>query len=199
MRRTLAGLMVSVFMFSVMAHAVGFVAAEETTILPGGSFVKTVTLNADMTISYSWSSNIALDFELRNQANDVLKSTSGTLFGFDLYTVDKGGVYTLEWTNPSSSGASLTCEVDISSNMSIGFLDDLGDAVVLALLIVLAVIVIVVVVVVLLVVRGKKQRPQPVAGPGAGVVPPIGDNCAVCGMPVNSSMAFCAKCGAKLR
>lgn len=197
MRRVLASLMMLVVMLAATGLASVPAAALDATIPSGHALTVTITVSADATISYSWTSDGTLSFELRDQAANVLRSSSGT-FGTGLYTVDNGGVYSLVWTNLGASSVDIDYNVE-ALDIGGGFFDDLGDAIVLGMLIVLAVIVIIVVVVVLVVVKGKKKQPQPAPGLGAGVVPPMGNNCAVCGSPLDPSMAFCAKCGAKLR
>jgi len=185
----------------LMAAAVGFAAspaaAVDVTIPPGNALTVTITVSADSTISYTWTSDGTLTFVLRDQAMNTLKTWSGTSWT-GLYTVESGGVYTLVWTNMNSIAVDIDYTVE-ATDIGAGFFEDLGDALVLGLLIVLAVIVIIVVLVVLVVLKGKKKEPQPMVGTGAGVVPPMGNNCGVCGTPIDPSMAFCAKCGAKLR
>jgi hypothetical protein len=198
MRRVLVGLMALVVMSAAIGLASVPAAALTATIPAGNALTVTITVGADATISYSWTSDGGtLSFELRDQAANVLRSSSGT-YGTGLYTVDHGGVYSLVWTNSNTAAVTINYNVD-ALDIGGGFFDDLGDAIVLGMIIVLAVIVIIVVVVVLVVVKGKKKQPQPATGPGAGVVPPMGNNCSVCGSPLDPSMAFCAKCGAKLR
>lgn len=197
MRRIIASLILLVLMFAAVGLCAGPAAATSETIPAFGSLPIPLTVSADTTISYSWTADGTLQFVLRDQAMNDLRTYSGPSGG-GLYTVDTGGVYTLIWTNPNAVAVDIEYTVDV---IDIGgsFFDDLGDAIVLGMLIVLAVIVIIVVVVVLVVVKGKKKQPQPMAGPGAGIVPPMGNNCGVCGTPIDHSMAFCAKCGAKLR
>lgn len=198
MKRTMACLVMFTLVFSAMAILTSTnAAAANTTIAAGDTYSYSLTVSADSSISYYWSAEHTLQFVLHDQANNILKSYTG-LLSFDDISVDSGGLYTCEWTNPNSEAVNLTYTVE-ESDISPGFLDDLGDAIVLGLMIVLAVIVIIVVVVVLVVAKGKKKQPQALTGPGAGVVPPMGNNCAVCGSPLDQSMAFCAKCGAKLR
>lgn len=180
-----------------MGCASGPAAASEATIAPGNALTVTRTMSAGSTISYSWTADGTLSFELRDQAANILRSSSGT-FGTGLYTVEHGGVYYLVWNNDGVSAVDITYNVE-ALDVGAGFLDDLGDVIILGMLIVLAVIVIIIVVVVLVVVKGKKKQPQPTTGPAPGVVPPTGSNCGVCGSPVGPSMAFCARCGAKLR
>lgn len=197
MRRVLASLVLLVLMFAAMGFVASPAVAVDVTIPPGNALTVTITVSADSSISYSWTSDGTLTFVLRDQAMNTLRTSSGT-FGTGLYAVDNGGVYSLVWTNTNAAAVDIDYTVE-AIDLGAGFFDDIGDAIVLGLLIVLAVIVIIVVVVVLVVVKGKKKEPQPMAGPGAGVVPPMGNNCAVCGSPLDPSMAFCAKCGAKLR
>jgi len=196
MRRVLATLMLLVLVFAAISFVTGPAAAIDATIPPGNALTVTITVSADTTISYSWTSDGTLSFVLRDQAMNVLRTSSGT-FGTGLYTVDSGGVYALVWTNMNAAAVDIDYTVE-ALDVGAGFFDDLGDAIVLGMLIVLAIIVIIVVVVVLVVVKGKKKAPQPMTGP-VGVVPPMGNNCGVCGTPIDPSMAFCAKCGAKLR
>ncbi|MBN1678402.1 MAG: zinc ribbon domain-containing protein [Candidatus Thermoplasmatota archaeon] len=197
MRRIIASLMLLMLTLATAGLCAGPVAATDALIPAGLQLTVTMTVSADSTISYSWNSDGALQFVLRDQAMNNLRTGSGTI-GSGLYTVDNGGVYTLVWTNLNAGPVEIEYDVEVI-NLGAGFFDELGDAIILGMLIVLAVIVIIVVVVVLVVVRGKKKEPQAMTGPGAGIVPPMGNNCGVCGTPIDHSMAFCAKCGAKLR
>lgn len=191
---SLAMLVAMVVAFSLAADPV--LAAD--TIEPGYELIESVNAGPDTTISYSWTSNVTLQFAIKDQAGNILKSSTGT-FDSGLYLVENGGVYRLVWTNTNAVPASLDHDVTVL-DIGAGFLEDIGATLVLGLLVLLAIIVIIVVVVVLVVVvpKGKKQ-PHPVTGPGAGVVPPMGNNCAVCGTPISPQTAFCSKCGAKLR
>lgn len=196
MRRILASLMMLMAISAAMGFVADPVAAADVTIPAGDQFSISVTVSEDSIISYSWNSDGTLTFILRDQAMNMLRNSTGTL-GTGLYTVDHGGFYTLLWINSINTGA-VNLKYDVQTiDVGVGFLDDIGDAIVLGMLIVLAIIAIIVVIVVLVVVKGKNQRP--VAGPGAPVVHPMGNNCALCGMPISATLAFCPKCGAKLR
>jgi hypothetical protein len=198
MRMVIAGLA----MLVVMAATIGLAAdpaAAADVIDPGNELIVSVNAGPDTTISYSWTSGLTLQFALKDQAGNILKSSSGT-YGSGIYLVENGAVYRLVWTNMNAVPVSVDYDVTVL-DIGAGFFEDIGATLVLGLLVLLAIIVIIVVVVVLVVVlpKGKKQQPHPITGPGAGVVPPMGNNCAVCGTPINPPMAFCSKCGAKLR
>jgi len=197
-RMVVTGLAMLVVMAATICLAVDPVAAADT-IEPGYELSISVNAGPDTTISYSWTSDVTIQFAIKDQAGNVLRSSSGT-YGSGLYPVDSGAVYRLVWTNTNAVLANVDYDVTVL-DIGAGFFEDIGEALLLGLLVLLAIIAIIVVVVVLVVVvpKGKKKQPAPVTGPGAGVVPPMGNNCAVCGTPISSPMAFCSKCGAKLR
>ncbi len=197
-RMVIAGLAMLVVMAATIGLAADHAAADEV-IDPGDELILPVNAGPDTTISYSWTSTMTLQFAIKDQAGNVLRSSSGTS-GSGIYPVESGAVYRLVWTNTNAVPASVDYDVTVL-DIGVGFFEDIGAALVLGLLVLLVIIVIIVVVVVLVVVvpKGKKQQPHPVTGPGAGVVPPMGNNCAVCGTPISPPMAFCSKCGAKLR
>jgi len=198
MRKVLVGLAMLVVITAAICLAADPAAAADT-IEPGDELYISVNAGPDTTISYSWTSDLTVQFAIKDQAGNVLRSSSGTS-GFGLYAVESGAAYRLVWTNTNAVPASVDYDVTVL-DVGADLFEDIGSSIVLGLLILLAIIVIIVVVVVLVVVlsKGKKKQPHPVTGPGAGVVPPMGNNCAVCGTPIIPQTAFCSKCGAKLR
>lgn len=197
MRRILSSLMVPLLMLSAMGLVSSPASAEQATIPSMETLAVPLTMSADSTISYSWTSDLVLQFSIRDQAMNVLRTASGTT-GAGLYTVDSGGVYTLVWTNLYMEAAEIDYDFEVI-DIGAGFLDDIGDTIIGGLIIILVVVIVIVAVVVVVVAQVGRKKPKAVTGPGAGVVPPMGNNCAVCGSPITPSTSFCAKCGAKLR
>ncbi len=168
------------------------VAAANETIPPMNALTLTYNLSEGDTISGDWSSDDTLTFLLTGPSGTITTNT-GT-YGIILHICMDDGSYVLSWTNIGISAVDL--QYDVTAGGAGGFFDDIGTAILIGLLVFVAVIVIVIVIVVLVVMKGKKKT-QAVAQPM--ITPPVGGNCTVCGMPVDPNVAFCAKCGAKLR
>jgi hypothetical protein len=195
MRRAIASLLLLVLAFAALGMAAYPAAAANETIPPGNMLTLTYNLEEGATITGDWTSDASLVFVLRGPGNAQLSTTTGTS-GIIFHLCQQDGSYVLSWTNANLAAVDLTYDVTVT-DLGGGFIDDLGTALLIGLLVFVAVIVIVIVVVVLVVMRGKKSK-QAAAGPPA-ITPAVGGNCPVCGMPVDPQVAFCAKCGAKLR
>lgn len=194
MRKAIFSLLPLVLAFAVLGVAAYPVAAANETIPPMNALTLTYNLSEGDTITGDWSSDGTLTFLLAGPGGTSLSTTTGTS-GIIFHLCMNDGTYVLSWTNIGVSAVDLN--YDVTATGAGGFFDDIGTAILIGLLVFVAVIVIVIVIVVLVVMRGKKSK-QAVAGPPM-ITPAVGGNCPVCGMPVDPQVAFCAKCGAKLR
>ena len=192
MRKVIYSLLPLVLAFAVFGMAAYPVAAETETIPPMNALTLTYNLSEGDTISGDWSADGSLTFRLTGPSGIITTDTD--TYGIILHICMDDGSYVLSWTNAGIADVEL--EYDVTAGGAGGFFDDLGTAILIGLLVFAAVIVIVIVIVVLVVLRGKKNKQAP-AQPV--ITPPVGGNCPVCGMPVDPQVAFCAKCGAKLR
>jgi hypothetical protein len=195
MKKAVSGLLLLVLAVAALGMAAYPAAAANETIPSLNALTLTYNLSEGDTITGDWSSDGSLTFVLRGPGSAQISTSTGTS-GIILHICQSDGSYVLSWTNLNLGAVDLEYDVTVS-DLGGGFLDDIGTAILIGLLVFVAVIVIVIVIVVLVVMRGKKSKQAAAAGPV--ITPAVGGNCPVCGMPVDPQVAFCAKCGAKLR
>lgn len=176
--------------------------AVSTTILPGGSYKVTLTLSEDTTVTYHWTSDAVLDFEISNPSGSVVRNVSSSNHvGF--YDAPSSGTYVFRWTNPQS--VSVGIEYDITTmSISEDFFDALSPLFIGVLVAAIMIVAVIVVIVVVLVMKEKPAAPtqqaqMPMQPPQYVPHPVVGGKCPMCGAPADSSALFCQKCGAKLR
>ncbi len=178
----------------------GFAGAVSDTLSPGETITELVEADDGDWIDYSWTSDSAVVFVLRDP-NNVAQETSTATTDFGMYVAEMDGTYTLTWTNNGGSDVTINYEVDmIPFGNGEGFFDDIFRTILIVAVVIVVVVVVIVVLVVYFGTKKKKEAqqfapPPMVAGPpGAPLT-----NCPRCGVPLDQSGAFCQKCGARVR
>lgn len=174
------------------------VSAEERAILAGDSYSIQVDLDIFEVYTYSWSSDVPLDFTVIDPNSNEYDYQTGDYSGTGMLPSYMSGTYTLIWENPGLTVAHL--EFDVSGTFSEA--EDAISFMTWALIIAAIVIVAVVVIVVILVVMGGKKAPTP---PAPGMQAPMAaqamatGHCPVCGTMLDPNAAFCSRCGTRYK
>jgi hypothetical protein len=189
-------ILVSLALIACLAFFAPGVRAATQTIAAGDHFDRTVTIDSVTDVwTYSWTSNVNLDFVVYDAAMTVVDSHTGTSYSSQISWSDGAGDYIVRWENTGASSAILTYSLTnpfgdvqhgISNIVTIGIITGV-------------IIFVVILLVVFFVVMGgrKKQVSQP---PMAGQVwapPPVGGRCPTCGNTLVAGAKFCEKCGTR--
>ena len=174
------------------------VSAEEHAIMSGDSY--TVDFDLDMLdmFTYSWSSDVDLDFTVRDPNGDLYYSALDQDSYNGIIVAGLSGTYTMTWENNGLTTAHLEYDIAGAANEAENALSFVLWVVILAALIIVAIIVIVVVVVVM----GKKKAP---AQPAPGQQSPLAaqalatGHCPNCGTALDPNTSFCSRCGTKYK
>ena len=166
--------------------------AESRAIPAGGSFTRSVTVDASQLMPYSWSSDESLYFTVTDPDGIMITSMNST-FRVDVLTASTSGTYSFTWQNLGTSSANL--------NYDLNFIGHGISSLILGALIAVIVVIVIIIVIVVVVMSAGRTKTQP-AQLYAPVGPPmalVGGNCPMCGSPVDPQGTFCARCGARLR
>jgi uncharacterized membrane protein len=172
--------------------------AEDRAIRAGESLDITVDLSFGEIFSYSWSSDVGVDFVLKAPSGTAYMTVTDSTSWDGFLPVVETGAYTLTWTNNDIVIAHL--EFDVSSPFD--EVEQAMSTMVWILIIAGIVLVSIVVIVVILVVMGGKKAPaQPQVGPDPQMIAQgaATGHCPTCGVQMDPNAAFCSKCGARFR
>lgn len=188
----------SIVSLAIALAMAGNVSAAERAIQPGSGFTVEVDLSFIQPLAYSWSSDVSLEFVIRDPSDVVVASVTAATSANDIYMAAVSGTHTLTWTNQNAVVAHLTFTLS-------GPFDEVTEglsALMWGLVIVGVVIVGVVVIVVIVVVMGsRRSRPQQPMGPLPPMPPQAvaSGRCPACGTVVDPNTSFCSRCGARFR
>jgi hypothetical protein len=172
-------------------------AADEHAIPAGESYSLEVELSSGELFSYSWSSNVDLDFSVRDPSGIVVQSESSVDFDVDVLWPSTSGTYTLRWVNNEAVAAQLTYDLH-----GFGYVEDAISWVFWGAVIAAIVIVSIVVIVVIVVVMGGRKTPaQQPAGPQpqAAAQAAATGHCPTCGTLLDPNASFCPRCGMRYK
>jgi len=183
-------------------------AAEWITLDPQSTLPEEVEGDADGMITVTWHAGDTIQVVLRDPSGTVLRSVTDYDYSFT-EALDVSGTYTIEWINPQTDAVSVdkyVFGVDVSPEH---ILTAIGWIIVIAVVGIIAVIVIIVLLFVFVLnseIRHPQQAsppmtylPAPPAPSGWDATDTGSSKCPLCRSPIDSSMAFCQRCGAKLR
>lgn len=174
----------------------GNASAAERAITPGDSYSVEVELSFIQPLTYSWSSDVTLDFVIQDSSGVVVLSVDDSMSEDNMYVSLVSGTYTVTWSNDHSVVAHLTFTLsgafeEVSEGLSM-----LMWGLIIAGIVIVAVVVIVVIVVVM----GSRGPSQPVGPPAQTTSQAlVTGHCPTCGNTIDPNTSFCAKCGTRFR
>jgi hypothetical protein len=192
------GLVCLVAVFALAAVA-GLAAAdtESITVAAGATVPQNLgSMSEGDLLTISWTSTDSVSAVISGPSG-YSEDYSASIYGVDLIDVPHDGAYSIAFTNPGSSSATVTLTWDVAPFSPGGFFDDLVTLVLIIAIIIIVIIVVIVVLVV--VVGGKKKKQAAMAATPQIVVPTTPGMCPVCGTQTDTNAQFCAKCGARFR
>ncbi len=146
-------------------------------------------------VTFDWTSNQPLTLVITGPSG-IVESYSASNHGSDTISIDETGTYYMTWTNSGSTPASLTYNVQVDMFAPI---HDTFDTVLLGIVLGVVAVVVVIILVVVLVIRGDRPKKAVQMGQPMAPVAPSATVCPNCGSPIDSTVQWCARCGAKLR
>lgn len=172
------------------------VSAEERAIPAGDSYAVEVELSLLEYFTYSWSSDVQLNFVVTDPLENEVPYETAATSGSGIIPSYTSGTYTLTWSNEGSSIAHLSFDLSGSFAEAEAALSMVFWMLIIAIIVIIAIVVIVVILVV-----GRRRAPtQPSMMP-----PPVASQalatgqCPTCGRPIDPNAAFCSNCGTRYR
>lgn len=197
MNTRIVSTLVTLCLVSVLSLA-STVSAEEHAIQSGDSYSIEVELSFMEMFSYSWTSDVGIDFLIEDPVGNSYLSIEDTTSWSSVLPAITAGTYTLIWTNNAISIAHLSFDVSGTFNEV-----EQGITTMIWVGVIVGIIIIgVIVVVVIILVGGKKKAPtQTMMGPQPQMAAQAlaTGHCPTCGMQIDPNAAFCSKCGARFR
>lgn len=177
------------------------VSAEERAILAGDSFSAEVELSMFDFLTYSWSSDHPLSFVITDPSGNQVPYGSNTTSGDSTLPMWASGTYTLTWYNYGLSTAHLSFDLSAPFSEVEVIEETMWTLTLIGIIITVAAVAVVVVVVIVVVMGDGKKRSAPPAGapsPLASQALATG-HCPTCGVQIDTSASFCAKCGTRFK
>lgn len=174
------------------------VSAADHAIPPGDSYSVEVELSIFDPFTYSWSSDVPLDFSVQDPLGNEYPYQTDATSGSGILPAYSSGTYTLTWTNGGLTTAHLSFDLSGTFSEVEEGISMLIWTVIIAGIVVVAVVVIIVIVVVM---GGKKAPPQPAMGPQPQMASQAlaTGQCPTCGNQIDPNAMFCQKCGTRYR
>lgn len=176
----------------------GNASAAERAIQPGESYSVEIELSFIEPLTWSWSSDVSLDFAILDPSGTEVVNVSDSTSESDIYVSVVSGTYTVTWDNDHAVIAHLTFTLSAPFEDASEGLSALMWGLVIAGIIVVAVVVIVVIVVVM---GSRKPQPQQPMGPPPQMTSQAlaSGRCPNCGTTIDPNTSFCARCGTRFR
>lgn len=177
------------------------VSAEERAILAGDSFSVEVELSVLDFLTYSWTSDEPLSFVITDPSGNQIPYGTNTTSGDSTLPMLSSGTYTLTWYNYGSSTAHLSFDLSEPFSEADVIEETMWTLSLIGIIIAVALVAVVVIVVIVIVMSDKGKTPAPPAGgpsPLASQALATG-HCPTCGVQIDTSASFCAKCGTRFK
>ncbi len=177
------------------------VSAEERAILAGDSFSVEVELSMLGFLTYSWSSDEPLSFAITDPSGNQFPYGTNTTSGDSTLPLWSSGTYTLTWYNYGSSTSHLSFDLSEPFSEVDVIEETMWTLTLIGIIIAVGLVAVVVIVVIVIVMsdKGKKSAP-PAGGPSPLAAQALATgHCPTCGVQIDTSASFCAKCGTRFK